>query len=71
LTRGSAREKPDYGIDAPNVLRNLFLFGIPCFLFGIFGPRDVQVGPVDFLPRPMFVWTGPAIVLEGIATLFM
>jgi arsenite methyltransferase len=59
------RNKPDYGIDAPNVLRNLFLFGIPCLLFGIFGPDKIHLGPITFLPRPMFFWTGTLLVLEG------
>jgi arsenite methyltransferase len=59
------RKKPDYGVDAPYVLRNLFLMGVPCLLFGIFGPRAVHVGRITFLPRPMFFWTGILLVLEG------
>jgi arsenite methyltransferase len=62
---GSGTGRPDYGIDAPHVLRNFFLFGIPCLLFGIFGPRHIHLGQVDFLPRPMFFWTGLLLVLEG------
>jgi arsenite methyltransferase len=58
--------KADYGVDAPNVLRNLFLFGVPCLLIGLFGPRHLQVGPVTFLLRPMFVGTGMLLVLEGV-----
>jgi SAM-dependent methyltransferase len=69
LTRRSAHEKPDYGIDAPEVLRNLFLFGVPCLLLGTFGPRQVQIGPVDFLLRPMFFWTGLILIFEGLAFL--
>jgi SAM-dependent methyltransferase len=65
-----AANKPDYGVDAPQVLRNLFLFGVPCLLLGIFGPRHVQIGPVDFLPRPMFFVTGVLLVLEGFLYLF-
>lgn len=57
--------KPDYGIDAPNVLRNLFLFGIPCLLAGFFGPDKIHVGQITFLPRPMLFWTGTLLVLEG------
>jgi SAM-dependent methyltransferase len=59
------RNKPDYGIDAPAVLRNLFLFGVPCFLLGIFGPRQVHIGHIDFFPRPMFFFTGLGLNLEG------
>jgi arsenite methyltransferase len=62
--------KPDYGIDAPNVLRNLFLIGIACLLLGTFGPRHLHLGQVDFLPRPMFLGTGTLLVLEGLLFLF-
>jgi arsenite methyltransferase len=58
-------KKPDYGVDAPNVLRNLFLFGIPCLLLGIFGPHQIHLGQVTFLPRPMLFWTGTLLVIEG------
>jgi len=63
-------KKPDYGIDAPHVLRNLFLFGVPCLLLGIYGPRHVQLGQIDFLPRPMFLSTGLVLVVEGSLFLF-
>jgi arsenite methyltransferase len=59
-------DKADYGIDAPGVLRNLFLFGVVCLLLGIFLPRHVHLGPVDFLPRPMFLVTGIFLVGEGL-----
>jgi arsenite methyltransferase len=62
--------KPDYGIDAPNVLRNLFLFGVPCLLLGLFGPRILHIGSIDFLIQPMFFWTGLLLVLEGLFYLF-
>jgi arsenite methyltransferase len=62
--------KPDYGVDAPYVLRNLFLIGIPCLLFGIFGPRQLHFGQVIFLPRPMFFGTGTLLVVEGLLFLF-
>ena len=58
--------KPDYGIDAPYVLRNLFLSGIACLLTGIFIPRQVHLGKVIFLPRPMFIVTGTLLVIEGL-----
>jgi arsenite methyltransferase len=70
VSNAEAKNKPDYGIDAPAVLRNLFLFGVPCLLLGIFGPRHVHIGPVDFLPRPMFFVTGLLLVLEGFFYLF-
>jgi hypothetical protein len=58
MTNSVAVDKPDYGIDAPQIPRNLFLFRVPCLLLGIFGPRQVHVGPVNFLPRPTFFVTG-------------
>ena len=64
------KNKPDYGVDAPGVLRNLFLFGVPCLLLGIFGPRAVHISHVIFLLRPMFFWTGLFLILEGLLYLF-
>src|ERR1035438_3383860 len=62
---GSAN-KPDYGIDAPHVLRNLFLFGVPCLLLGIVGPEHVILGPLFIHLRPMFFGTGLLLILEGL-----
>jgi arsenite methyltransferase len=67
---GGITRKPDYGVDAPNVLRNLFLFGFPCFLLGIFGPEHLVLGPVIIGLRPMFFWTGLLLLLEGSLYLF-
>jgi arsenite methyltransferase len=58
--------RPDYGVDAPNVLRNLFLFGIPCLLLGIFGPLELKLGSVIFTLKPMFFWTGTLLIAEGL-----
>jgi arsenite methyltransferase len=58
--------KPDYGVDAPYVIRNLFLGGIACLLLGLFLPRHIHLGQVDFLPRPMFRVTGTLLILEGL-----
>lgn len=65
MINAEVKNRPDYGIDAPAVLRNLFLFGVPCLLFGILGPRHVHFGHIDFLPKPMFFFTGLGLVLEG------
>lgn len=59
-------ERPDYGVDAPNVLRNLLVFGILCTLMGRFGPRALHIGPVQFLLRPMFLGTGVVLIAEGL-----
>jgi arsenite methyltransferase len=58
--------KADYGIDAPHVLRNLFLFGILCLLVGFLGPHQVHLGQITFLPRPMLLGTGTLLVIEGL-----
>ena len=64
------RQKPDYGVDAPNVLRNLFLFGVACLLIGAFGPRHLRFGRVTLLPESMFLSTGLGLTLEGLLFLF-
>jgi arsenite methyltransferase len=63
-------EQPNYGIDAPNVLRNLFLFGILCLLLGFFLPHWIRVGQISFLPRPIFRGTGVLLLLEAFLFLF-
>jgi arsenite methyltransferase len=55
----------DYGVDAPNVLRNLFLYGALCLVLGTFLPRHIHVGALDFVPRPMLLVTGICLVVEG------
>ena len=62
--------KPDYGVDAPHVLRNLFLIGVSCLLFGVFGPHHIHLGQADLLLRPTFFWTGSWLVLEALLFLF-
>jgi arsenite methyltransferase len=61
--------KPDYGIDAPAVMRNLFLFGGICLVQGLFGPHSLHLGPVTILPRTALLWT--AAFLLGEACLFL
>jgi arsenite methyltransferase len=57
--------KPNYGIDAPAVMRNLFLIGGACLLFGIFMPRNLHVGPV-FFTRFTFFWPAGFLIAEGL-----
>jgi len=45
-----ARAKPDYGVDAPSVMRNLFLGGGACLLVAFLLPADARLGPVVFNP---------------------
>jgi arsenite methyltransferase len=58
-------EKPDYGIDAPAVMRNLFLIGAACALLAIFGPASFHFGRVTVKLTPMFGWTGGFLLAEA------
>jgi SAM-dependent methyltransferase len=60
--------KPDYGVDAPGVIRNLFLAALIVFLIAIFLP-SIHVGPVTFLTRPMAWTTAPCLALGGVLML--
>jgi arsenite methyltransferase len=60
--------RPDYGIDAPAVMRNLFLFGTLCLLIAIFAPPLIHIGPIPFACRS-FYW--PAGFLLAEAFLFL
>ena len=62
----TASTKLDYGIDAPGVMRNLFLIGAACALLAIFGPASYRFGPVNFKLTPMFGWTGGFLLAEGL-----
>lgn len=61
----SAAIKPDYGIDAPAVLRNLFLFGGLCLVLGVVLPPVLQLGPVKLITRPTFLWPAGCLLVEG------
>jgi arsenite methyltransferase len=57
--------KPDYGIDAPAVMRNLFLIGAACVLLAIFAPSSLRLGAIDLKLTPMFSWTGGLLLAEA------
>jgi arsenite methyltransferase len=69
----NANTKPDYGIDAPGVLRGLFLSGAACLL--IYASLrshghttfDLGAGPtnIHFDMGPMLVGTGTLLLLES------
>jgi SAM-dependent methyltransferase len=57
--------KPDYGVDAPGVIRNLFVSAAIVFAVAIFFPA-LRVGSVTFITRPM-AWTfAPWLALGGV-----
>jgi arsenite methyltransferase len=57
--------KPDYGIDAPAVMRNFFIFGALCFLIGLLAPPVIRLGSVSLLSRT-FYWPSGFLIAEGL-----
>jgi len=55
---------PNYGIDAPAVLRNLFLFGLLALLVAV-QPYRIHVGPVTF-KHTGFYWIAGFLLAEGL-----
>jgi arsenite methyltransferase len=64
-TETPQQAKPDYGIDAPAVMRNLFIIGAACALLAIFAPSSLHIGPVNLKLTPMFGWTGGFLLAEA------
>lgn len=56
--------KPDYGIDAPAVMRNLCLAGTACLLLAIFAPRIIHIGKVD-ISASGFYWPAGFLFVEA------
>lgn len=61
----SASSKPDYGIDAPGVIRVLLTIGIILLPLGWFVPQ-FTIGSVTFVVGKAGFFTGSAFILEGI-----
>jgi SAM-dependent methyltransferase len=62
--------RPNYGIDAPNVLRNLFLFGALSVALALITPAQLHLGSMVFLTHGMFWVTGIFLLVEGFLYLF-
>jgi arsenite methyltransferase len=60
----STSTKTDYGIDAPAVMRNLFLASALCLLIAIFAPRFIHLGPISLVSRSFF-WPAGFLLVEG------
>jgi len=58
--------RPDYGVDAPGVIRNLLLIGLALLAVSFFIAKAGKVGPRI---RPTFLITGSVLVAEGLAML--
>lgn len=56
---------PDYGVDAPGVMRNFFLLGFACLLSAAFAPHIVHVGSVKIEMRSFF-WPAGFLIAEGL-----
>ena len=57
-------ERPDYGIDAPGVIRNLALFGALLLAVSVALPA-VTLGPVRLGLRPMAMTMGAVLIAEA------
>ena len=63
-------DRPDYGIDAPGVLRNLFAIGALLVLLVFVTPPVLHLGPVVFGLHYMFGFTGAFLLAQGCIMLF-
>jgi arsenite methyltransferase len=61
-------QKPDYGIDAPGVVRNLLVIGAALILSGILFPT-IRLGNVIILWGRSAFWPGGSCLLTGILML--
>ena len=59
--------RPDYGIDAPGVIRNLLLIGVFLLVLGTF-VEVIDIGPVRLGIRSM-AWTGSGICMINAAAM--
>jgi arsenite methyltransferase len=57
--------KPDYGIDAPKVLRNFFVFGLLSLVLALVLPGTLHLGPVALQPHLTFGWPAGFLLAEG------
>ena len=61
-------QKPDYGIDAPGVIRNLLVIGSALVISGVFFPA-IHLGSVTVRWAQSVFWAGGFCVAEGILML--
>jgi arsenite methyltransferase len=62
--------KPDYGIDAPAAMRNLFISGSLCIALVITTPRVWHIGSVGFELHKMFMVWGIILLIEAFLFLY-
>jgi SAM-dependent methyltransferase len=62
--------KPEYGIDAPGVIRNLLVIGAACLVIGSVCPNTVRLGTVNIDGlRSTFLWPGAWLMGTGLLML--
>jgi SAM-dependent methyltransferase len=61
-------QKPDYGIDAPKVIRNLLIGGVACVVVAFTFPT-VTIGHVTFQPYPGLLYSAPWLFAPAILML--
>lgn len=66
----SPKQRPDYGIDAPKVLRNLFAFGGLALLLTFVPPRILHVGSVNIEWHVSLAWMAGFVLAEAFLMLF-
>ena len=66
----SLKQRPDYGVDAPNVLRNLFVFGGLGVLLAFVPPANIHVGQTTIQWHYTVAWTGGFLLAEAFLMLF-
>ncbi len=59
------RIKPDYGVDAPGVMRTFFLLGFACLLFAAFAPHVLRIGSAK-IETGSFFWPAGFLIGEGL-----
>lgn len=64
LTKQNMTEKPDYGVDAPGVVRNLLLAGAICLAVALIFPR-VTVARITVQFFPGFLYVAGLLFLSG------
>jgi arsenite methyltransferase len=69
MPSGEAADKPDYGIDAPGVIRNLFLFGALCLGVGLFAPSQLPLGAHVTLDTRSLLWAAAFLFAPGVLML--
>jgi arsenite methyltransferase len=60
--------KPDYGIDAPGIIRNFLIVGIGFPVLALFLPT-VTLGPMTVVLMPMALSIGIVFIFQGVAML--